>query len=297
MNVSVVMTTYNGEKYLDQQIQSILNQTLKPVEFIVCDDLSTDGTISILEKYRQGQKLVYFINEQRLGPVRNFKKAVSLASKNNYIALSDQDDEWLPEKLEKSAKLLKKIDFVDKPCMVYTDLYWVNEDGTLINPSFRNERGQDHYELNLETLMYNNFVNGCSTLFNPQLAHLFADFPDNIPYHDVWMAFLSLTFGNAAQIAEPLIWYRKHGNNASVSGDVKPKSRYISNIKEVFSSITGSKDFLDAEFATTRKFYEHYNDQMTPDKKLLFENFLKNEHKPYLVKKLAYRNTLKKYKF
>ena len=107
MKISVVMATYNGEKYLDQQIRSILNQTCKPDEFIVCDDNSSDGTITILEKYRQLSQLSYVVNTSRLGVINNFVKAVSLAAAGNYISLADQDDEWMPDKLEKCAALLK----------------------------------------------------------------------------------------------------------------------------------------------------------------------------------------------
>src|ERR1700761_6388216 len=111
------MATYNGQRYLEQQILSILNQTLKPDEFIVCDDGSTDGTIAILEKFAQQNKLRYIINDRQLGLVANFKKAVSLANNESYIALSDQDDVWLPEKLEKSVALLQQIDEPEVPCM------------------------------------------------------------------------------------------------------------------------------------------------------------------------------------
>ncbi|NCD69380.1 glycosyltransferase family 2 protein [Mucilaginibacter agri] len=295
MRISVVMTTYNGAKYLEQQILSILNQTLKPVEIIVCDDRSTDGTVAILEKYQQQQRLKYFINEERLGYVRNFKKAVSLASPENYVALSDQDDEWLPEKLEKSAALLQCINDSSIPCMVHTDLFWVNADGSLINPSFRNERGQQHYELNLESLMFNSFVSGCTTLFNPELARRFADFPDDISYHDVWMALVSLTFGKAEHLAESLVRYRKHDNNASVSGDVKPKSRYKALFKQILVAIKDRSHFMRSEFNTVRKFYLLYKDQMSADKKHLFKRFLNLQHKPYIFKKLAYRKMIRKH--
>lgn len=295
MKISVVMTTYNGEKYLEQQILSILNQTLKPVEIIVCDDRSTDNTVAILEKYQQQQSLKYFINQERLGHVRNFKKAVSLASPGNYVALADQDDEWLPEKLEKSASLLQKFDTVIEPCMIYTDLYLVNADGSLINPSFRNERGQHRYDLNLESLLFNNFVTGCTTLFNPELARRFSEFPDDIPYHDAWMALVSLTFGRAQHLPESLIRYRKHSNNVSINGNVKPKSRVATVLKQLIDSIKGTSDFMHAEFYTVRKFYTLYQNQIAPDKQQIFKRFLNLQHKPYLFKKIAYRKMVRKF--
>jgi glycosyltransferase involved in cell wall biosynthesis len=154
MKVSVVMATCNGEKYLDLQIQSILKQTLKPDEIIVCDDVSTDGTVAILEKYRQQGQLIYVVNNYRLGFVDNFKKAVGLAATTNYVSLCDQDDEWLPDKLERSVALLEKINDNKIPCLVYSDLMLIDQNGKILNHSFRNELGQDKYQHNLETLLF-----------------------------------------------------------------------------------------------------------------------------------------------
>jgi glycosyltransferase involved in cell wall biosynthesis len=298
MKISVVMATYNGEKYLDQQIQSILNQSLPPAEFIVCDDRSTDGTAAILEKYAQQNNLRYVVNDHRLGLVANFKKAVSLADDANYVALSDQDDEWLNDKLEKTAALLQQINDPAAPCMVYSDLILVNQHNDVLNPSFRNERGQHHYQHNLETLFFSNFVNGCASLINPELKRRFAEIPDDVLLnHDVWMALTALTFGKAEYLALPLVKYRKHENNVSISGNVKPKSKYSSALKELLTSVRGKKDYLSAEFITTRRFYNRFSKDIAADKKQAFKKFLSLQQKPYIVKKLAYRNTLKKYKF
>lgn len=292
------MATYNGEKYLEQQIQSILNQSLPPSEFIVCDDCSTDGTVAILEKYAQQHKLRYVVNDHQLGLVANFKKAVALADDANYIALSDQDDEWLVDKLEKSAALMQQIDDPQIPCMVYTDLILVNQHDEVLNPSFRNERGQHHYQHNLETLFFSNFVNGCASLINPELKRRFAEIPDDVLLnHDVWMALTALTFGKAEYLPLPLVKYRKHENNVSISGNVKPKNKYRSAFKELLVSVKGKKDYLSAEFITTRRFYNRFSNDMTANKKQAFKNFLALQQKPYIIKKLAYRNTLKKYKF
>src|ERR1700761_3280805 len=119
MKISVVMATYNGAKYLDQQLQSILNQTRKPDEIVVCDDQSADGTADILEKYQQQGLLRYYINPERLGVNRNFKRGVSLATEGYYISLSDQDDEWMNDKLEKAEALMEQIDSANEPRLVY----------------------------------------------------------------------------------------------------------------------------------------------------------------------------------
>lgn len=98
--ISIVMATYNGEKYLREQVDSILAQTYQNFELIVCDDCSTDSTVRILqENEKQDGRIKVFVNEKNLGFKKNFEKAISLC-KGEYIALSDQDDIWLPEHLQ-----------------------------------------------------------------------------------------------------------------------------------------------------------------------------------------------------
>ena len=102
MNISIAMTTYNGAKYLKEQLDSIVEQTLLPEEIIICDDCSSDETIEIIKNHRLFNIIRLNINETRIGVVQNFIKATSLCKSNNYIAFSDQDDVWFPMKLEKN---------------------------------------------------------------------------------------------------------------------------------------------------------------------------------------------------
>jgi glycosyltransferase involved in cell wall biosynthesis len=296
MKISVVMATYNGERYLEQQLQSILNQTLKPAEIIVCDDVSTDGTVAILEKYKQKGKLTYVVNNHQLGLIDNFKKAVSLATEGNYVALSDQDDEWLPEKLAQSAALLQKIEDSELPCMIYTDLMLVDENDKVLNPSFRSELGQGKYQHNLETLVFGNFVNGCTMLMNPALTKLFADIPNNARLnHDGWIALSAFTFGKAESIPTPQVRYRKHDNNLSIAADTKPRNRFRSLMNEIIEAIKGNQDFLSPQFETVSRFYDLYQNKITDDKQQVFERFLNLKHKPYLFKKLAFGKIVRKF--
>ncbi len=300
MKISVVMATYNGEKYLEQQIRSILNQTLKPDEFIVCDDNSTDGTINVLEKYRQLSQLNYVVNTSRLGVINNFVKAVSLAATGNYISLADQDDEWLPDKLEKSALLLKKIDDASiTPCMVYSDLMLVDRDEKLLNISFWNEVGQqEKYQHNLQTLLFGQFVNGCTTLLNPALRQMFKNIPNKVRFHhDDWIAVAAFAFGKAASIKEPLVKYRKHDNNVTIKANSKPRNRYRTLKEQLFKVMRGKDDFLSIRFELARLFYDQYCLVMTAEVKQCFEKFMELEGQSYFTKKLAFRRIIKKFKY
>ena len=98
--ISIAMATYNGDKYIKEQIDSILNQTIQDFEIVICDDCSTDGTVRILHEYAKNDKRFHiYQNEDNLGFKKNFEKAITLCQ-GEYIALSDQDDIWMPNHLE-----------------------------------------------------------------------------------------------------------------------------------------------------------------------------------------------------
>ena len=107
--ISVAMTTYNGEKYVTAQLYSVLNQSLKPDEVIICDDCSTDSTVSLINEFIEKNKLINFrliLNENNLGYIKNFRKAISLAS-GDIIFLCDQDAIWQEDKIKTMAELME----------------------------------------------------------------------------------------------------------------------------------------------------------------------------------------------
>ena len=130
--IDVLLASYNGEKYIEAQISSILNQTYKNIKLIISDDCSTDGTKKILKEYAQkDDRIELYLQEKNLGVVKNIEFLLKKVSSNLYM-LSDQDDVWLPEKIEKSAKLLKEND----ADLVFGDLKIVDKDLNTIKDSF-----------------------------------------------------------------------------------------------------------------------------------------------------------------
>jgi glycosyltransferase involved in cell wall biosynthesis len=288
-SISVAMATYNGEKYLEEQLDSILSQTLKPVEIIVCDDQSTDRTREILEKYSNRGLLSYYVNEKRLGFIGNFKRAVSLCTKENYIALSDQDDVWLPNKLGQAAVCLQKIEDKQVPAMVYSDLILVDQDKNLINPSFRDELGQGGYDYCLETLFFGCFVNGCTMLMNPAMRAYFSTIPENGALnHDTWMSMIAYTFGKADLLPESQIYYRSHLNNATDVGDFRRKGRFTRLFSEIVRAFK-KNDLFEDQISFASEFYEVFQDKLSKEQDELFKRFLKLKGKSYLEKKIVLR--------
>lgn len=206
VKISVAMATYNGEKYLRRQLDSIYKQGLLPFEVIVTDDCSTDNTLIILEEYKVKYGLKYFVNESNVGFVKNFEKAMVLCS-GDFIALSDQDDVWLPWKLE---RLFQSIG--DK-VLICSDAALINENDTIIADSYFRYQNLYPYLDNLFlNLLFNNFVTGCTILFKRELLALALPIP-NIRYHDHWLGLVAIKHGGLIFLDEPLIYYRQHGGN------------------------------------------------------------------------------------
>lgn len=211
--ISIAMATYNGEKYLKEQLDSIYAQTYKNVEVIVTDDGSTDYTIKILEQYAHSHGLRYFVNKTNLGFVKNFEKAVSLC-RGEYIALSDQDDVWLPEKL---STLLQTI---DNKSLAFSDATLINENKKIIAQSFAHYSNNKPLEGKPFTrLLISNFVTGCTVLFKRELLNKAHPIPAGIAYHDWWYALIASLEHGISFCNVPLNLYRQHTTNDTGAGD------------------------------------------------------------------------------
>lgn len=290
--VSVAMTTYNGEKFLAQQLNSILAQTVPVAEIIVCDDGSSDKTLDILKEYSKHLPLTFYSNKTKLGVAANFKKAVSLTSPKNYVALSDQDDIWLPEKIEKSLEELLKNDDGFTPIMIYSDLVMIDEKENILNVSVNNELGHDKYKHCLATLLFGNFVLGCTITMNRRMRDFFSDIPDNIPLnHDAWITLIGFSFGKQYCLPGSPIKYRKHGNNASFNGGaIKNRAgRILNHIRSLFTE----NNYLHDQIALAKAFYSVYHDKLSAEHQKIFTDFCMLENASYLKKKLSFEKAFK----
>lgn len=221
MNIECVLCTYNGAEYIREQLESISRQTCRLDRLIVCDDDSQDGTVEIVTDWSRtaGIQVDIFINAPRLGTVRNFEKALSLTT-GDYIFFADQDDVWLPGKIELAMKLMR--DMENKhgrgmPCLVHTDLTVVDKQLQAIHRSFLENQGLQHIydeESLLLGLMAQNFVTGCTMLINRALKEKALPFPKDIIMHDYWLALVAAMCGKIGFINIPTILYRQHGRNA-----------------------------------------------------------------------------------
>lgn len=257
IKVSVAIATYNGAKYITEQLDSIYGQTHPNLEVVVSDDGSVDNTIGILERYKNTCGLIFNVNENNVKVVKNFEKAVSLCTAP-YIALSDQDDVWLPQKIEKS--LLKIIELESRygqntPLLVFTDLVVANQHLQTIHPSLWNHLQVKPEHATFNRLLVENVITGCTILMNKALAKLAFPAPDNILMHDIWLGLVASCFGHIDYVATPTVLYRQHASN--IVGATFPSLR--EKLQKVIGRVNRQERFFSAELeqaeAFEKKFY------------------------------------------
>lgn len=209
--VDILMATYNGGKYLSEQINSILQQSHKNFRLIISDDVSNDETWSLIESYKKRDKRIISIrNTFNIGVIKNFESLI-MQSDSPYFMLCDQDDIWHKHKIEKS---LEKITLGDA-LLVYSDLRVVNATLNTIHSSYWRKRGitpvndSDAWKV----LLVENFVTGCTIIAKNELLEYALPFPDNVYMHDWWLAYAASISGEIDYIDEALIDYRQHGDN------------------------------------------------------------------------------------
>jgi glycosyltransferase involved in cell wall biosynthesis len=224
--IDILLATYNGEKYLNQQIDSILAQTCKDWRLLIRDDLSTDNTIDIIKnytsKYPDKTRLIED-NKGHLGLVRNFG-ALLEATQSEYIMFCDQDDVWLPNKIELIINVMKaaqKRD-PDSPILVHSDLRVVDENLNIIADSFWKLIGIDPQTANsLDKLIIRNAVTGCAMMINRRAKEVSTPLPAEVKIHDWWIAMNVAKAGQILFVPVPSSLYRQHGGNVISAGRKK----------------------------------------------------------------------------
>lgn len=225
--ISVCLASYNGEKYIKEQIETILDQIGIGDELIISDDGSTDNTISIIKDFNDSR--IKLVNNNNVhGYTSNFYNAL-LNATGDYIFLSDQDDIWLPNKVEKVLNALIENDFV------HSDAIIVDENKKVICSSRNKEYGVKSGFLNI--LLKSRYIGCCMAFKKNVLESIFPvpTYTNSLP-HDIWIPLIAEKYFKAKLLDEPLILYRRHMNNTSNGG--------VSSDRSVFEKIKSRKFYL-----------------------------------------------------
>lgn len=229
--VDILLATYNGARFLKEQLDSILKQTHTEFRLIISDDKSTDKTRAIIEEYAaKDNRIEYHFQKKNLGVIKNFEFLLKKVE-SDYFMFSDQDDIWKENKIELSLAKLKE----DDADLVYSDLEVVDRDLKTIYKSYWKLKGLENkvkkYN-NFEALYLNNFITGCTMLSKKKFIDLILPLPTKSKYvlHDYWVSLIVSQHGVLTYVKEPLIKYRQHKDNKIGS---RKRSDEITNFDEL----------------------------------------------------------------
>ena len=229
--ISVILCTYNGERFLEEQIRSIINQTYPNIEFIIADDCSTDSTRAIINRFNHLSNVRIIFNEKNKGFAKNFESAAMFATAD-YLAFSDQDDIWLPQKIEKLYKTISTYS------LVYSDSILIDENGVSLNKKlsdFRNFKKTIH---DSRGFLFHNVVSGHTILIKKDLLVKALPIPEGY-YHDWWLAYQAANLNGIVLLNEALTLYRQHSKTITKTirekkiGSRKFEKRYKDFLKEL----------------------------------------------------------------
>ena len=237
--INILLSTYNGEKYLKEQLDAILAQTYTDWALFIRDDGSQDNTLSIIENYckKHPQKIKQISNNnENIGIIRSFELLLK-QSQSEHIMFCDQDDVWLPKKIETAINKIKDIEIQNpnKAIVVCSDLYVVDSELNRISDSFwKYSRINPAYLQKRNELAVNNYVTGCTMLFNQKAKEISLPFGKNATMHDFWIALEVLNSNGIINILEKTeILYRQHERNQIGAFNMKYSYKYF--IKKIFS--------------------------------------------------------------
>ena len=235
----ILLATYNGEAYLREQLDSIIEQSYPHWLLIAKDDGSSDGTVDVLHRYREGypEKVLFLgSSAQNQGPSRMFSSLIQyvldreqeLQLKDYCIAFCDQDDIWHRDKLRLTVDCLQAqcSDAAIPPLLIHSDLSVVDGYGNTIAPRFSVYQGVIPRRNDFVELLVHNVVTGCTAVMTPPLARVCTPVPSAAYMHDWWFALIASLIGRVHYIDQPLVAYRQHGGNTLGAREFKPQSKF-----------------------------------------------------------------------
>jgi len=283
-DISIVLAVYNGEKFLKEQIDSILRQKDVIIkEFIIVNDCSVDGSRDILVAYKNQHRFIKLLdNPTNIGPVGSFINGAKQVTAM-YTAFADQDDIWLDDKLSLSIQLMQEIDNENKPAVVFTDLQLMAKNGEVMPSSFWEAYNIKPAKNDFFTVLFGNIITGCAMVINRPMLDEFINMPLSVQMHDHWIALIGFSIGKVNYSSAKTILYRVHGNSVTNKNKVTLSQR-IANFFEAWFN----KDsvFLKDYIRQGKLFKLHYGDRLDKHLSTKLDYFIGLENSSGLVKKL-----------
>lgn len=267
--IDILLATYNGAAFLEEQIGSILQQSHRNWRLLVRDDGSTDRTPEIIRQAADDhpEKIVLISDDAgNLGCNGNFNRLMELSTAD-YVAFCDQDDVWLEEKLSLSMRRMRALEGdhgAEVPLLVHTDLCTVDESLRVIGPSFWRYQGLRPANANqFGRLLIYNVVTGCSMLINRALKDRALPVPAEAKVHDWWIALVAAAFGVAGDVATPTALYRQHDRNTT-GAQAFAGWKFLIRACEFAGNGPGSRARLLETLRQAKAFHARYRSELRP---------------------------------
>jgi len=268
------MATYNGEKYVSEQVDSLLSQTFSDFSLYVQDDASSDGTWDILTTYAEQypEKIKVSRNRVNSGSAKHNFLEMMCRMQDNYLMLCDQDDVWLPDKIERTLTKMKEMEKehgTETPILIHSDLTVVDKQLQLINPSYRQAMNSNYNRTALHQVLIQNCITGCTAMYNRSLSALLNRIPVYCIMHDWWLELVAAAFGKIGHIDDQTVLYRQHGKNSIGAKDVRSLSYKVSRLingKEV-------RDAIYITYPQAESFLIAYQERLSEDQRETIRNY------------------------
>jgi len=285
----VLLATYQGEKYLPEQLRSLAAQDDPAFRVLMQDDGSADGTVTLLK--RQAEADHRFIMASAQGGHRGAKGNFwSLLTQDDapYTALCDQDDVWAAGRLSRCRSAMEAAEAqngADVPILVHSDCCVTDEAGKTLHESFFAHLGWNTGAAALEQLLVQNNVTGCTVLMNAPLRRLAVRFgdPQTMFMHDWFLALTAAAFGHVVFVDAPLVRYRQHGKNVQGAS----RSGLIARGVQALGAIKRGKERIRLTYRHTRAFRDAYGTALPENAAQIVEKYLATERRSKLLRVIA----------
>lgn len=277
--IDILMATCNGEQYLRPQLDSILRQSNQEWRLIIRDDCSSDNTVQIIKEYQllRPEQIQLIQTEQPGGSAQNNFFKLLQYSTADYIMFADQDDVWLQQKIEITLEKMHQMERQygkETPLLVHTDLAVVDENLRVLNHSLFQMQQMDAERNQLNNILVQNIVTGCTMMVNRALLNLVSEIPTKAIMHDMWIALVAAAFGEIGFVCEATMLYRQHEKNANGAKNVK-------SVKYLLSKLTALRKVhmaLEKQYRQAEEFFEIYKAALNVQQKMLLKDYasLKN---------------------
>ena len=277
MKINILLSTYNGEKYIKKQIGSILGQNYNGFHITARDDGSSDRTVGILNS----SDIKVIDSNENLGAKGSFGALLEYAVKNSnadYFMFCDQDDVWDEDKIEKTLHKMKEMEkaYPNTSVLVHTDLEVVDEQLGSVSKSMWEYEHIDPQLNSLSRLLVQNTITGCTVMINRDLAKRCLPIPDEAIMHDWWLGLVASYFGKIAYINESTIKYRQHGSNT-----IGAKGFSYLNIAKKGFSVFLNRNHLNVNITQAKAFLDRYRDKLDNNTIEMLEDFSTIESKSF----------------